>query len=59
MLSDNPRTRIVWMFVNSDVLEPTDGTLIVSQEFFSASGILKQRPVVEIQVWICTCMYMR
>lgn len=32
------------MFVNSDVLEPTDGTLIVSQEFFSASGILKQRP---------------
>ena len=34
MLSDNPRTRIVWMFVNSDVLESADGTLIVSQEFF-------------------------
>ena len=44
ILSDNPRTRIVWMFVNSDVLESADGTLIVSQEFLSASGILKQRP---------------
>ena len=65
LLSDNPGTRFVWMFVNSDVLESENGTLIVSQEFLSASGIFKQRPrgrILSVDMYLyvhCTCVYQK